>query len=105
MTSQKRSGRIGASVPQTAATTAGGQLILSPRLDRFRRLYRWLNLTLLHQAVYPLLIVLASAPAAKPGGILMPWYLAKIGCPALAALLAFLYLRQPVPGAPAISGF
>jgi hypothetical protein len=88
-----------------AVTTAGGQLILSPKLANFRRLYRWLNLTLLQQAVYPLLMLLTTAPPGKPGEIPMPWYLVKLGAPAAAALIAWLYLRQTVPGALRSSGF
>ena len=85
--------------PQTATTTPGGQLILSPKLANFRRLYRWLNLTLLHQAAYPLLFLLATAPSGKPDEIPMPWYLARLGAPLAATSVALLYLRQPVPGA------
>ena len=93
------------SEPQTAMTTPGGQLILSPRLANFRRLYRWLNLTLLHQASYPLLFLLSAAPSGKPGEIPMPWYLARLGAPFAAALIALLYLRQPVPGAASTTQF
>jgi hypothetical protein len=75
-------------------TTIGGQLVLSERLATFRRVYRWLNLTLVHQAVWPLLLLLTSAPAVDPGKTPMPWYLARIGAPAAAALLALAYLRQ-----------
>ena len=105
MMTRKRPPRVPEPGAQSAVTTPGGQLILSPRLTNFRRLYRWLNLTLLQHAVYPLLFVLTSAPAGKPGEIPMPWYLAKLGPPLAAALLAWLYLRQPVPGAAASNGF
>jgi hypothetical protein len=105
MMTRKRPPRTPEPDGQSAATTAGGQLSLSPRLANFRRLYRWLNLTLLQHAVYPLLFVLTSAPAGKPGDIPMPWYLAKLGPPLAAALLAWLYLRQPVPGAAVQRGF
>jgi len=91
--------------PQTAITTPGGQLILSPKLANFRRLYRWLNLTLIHQATYPLLFVLSSAPAGKPGDIPMPWYLLRVGAPFAAAAIAWLYLRQIVPGVESARGF
>lgn len=105
MMTRKRRPRLPEPGGHTATTTAGGQIILSPRLANFRRLYRWLNLTLLQNAVYPLLFVLTSAPAGKPGEIPMPWYLAKLGPPLAAALLAWLYLRQPVPGAGVSEGF
>ncbi len=75
-------------------TTIGGQLVLSDRLAAFKRLYRWLNLTLVHQATWPLFLLLTTAPAVDPEQTPMPWYLARIGAPAAAALLALLYLRQ-----------
>jgi hypothetical protein len=105
MMRSKRSARLAEPVRHTAATTPGGQLILSPKLANFRRLYRWLNLTLIHQATYPLLFLLTAAPSGKPGEIPMPWYLARLGGPLIAALLALLYLRQTVPGAPKSTGF
>src|SRR5215216_3296917 len=80
--------------PQTGMTTIGGQLVLGERLATFKRLYRWLNLTLVHQATWPLLLLLTSAPAGEPEQTPMPWYLARVGAPAVAALAALLYLRQ-----------
>ncbi len=105
MNRSKRVARIAAPPSQTAMTTPGGQMILSPKLANFRRLYRWLNLTLLHQAAYPLLFLLTAAPAGKPGDVAMPWYLARLGFPLAAALIALLYLRQPVPGAEKTADF
>src|SRR3954469_25287681 len=80
--------------PQTAATTAGGQLVLSDRLASFKRTYRWLNLTLVQQATWPLILLLTAAPAGTPDEIPMPWYLARIAGPACAAVLALIYLRE-----------
>jgi hypothetical protein len=74
--------------------TSGGRLVLSERLTAFKRVYRWLNLTLVQQATWPLLLLLTSAPAGEPEQTPMPWYLARLGAPALAALLALLYLRE-----------
>lgn len=79
---------------KTGTTTVGGQLVLSDRLAQFRRLYRWFNLTVIHQGVWPLLLLLASAPDGKPQEIPMPWYPARVGAPAAAALMAFLYMRH-----------
>src|SRR5918999_6256863 len=76
-----------------------GTVALSERLTTFKRLYRWLNLTLVHQAVWPLLVILAEAPAASVAGTPLPWYLARLAAPAAAALLAVVYLRQPPVGA------
>jgi hypothetical protein len=84
--------------PQAAMTTIGGQLVLSERLATFKRIYRWLNLTLVHQATWPLLLLLTAAPAVDPEQVPMPWSLARAGAPALAALFAFAYLRQAPEG-------
>src|SRR4029079_19088345 len=80
--------------PQTAATTAGGQLVLSDRLATFKRTYRWLNLTLVQQATWPLILLLAAAPAGTPDEIPMPWYLARIAGPLAAAVLAIIYIKE-----------
>ncbi|MFL5759041.1 MAG: hypothetical protein ACJ789_04840 [Thermomicrobiales bacterium] len=80
--------------PQSAATTAGGQLVLSDRLASFKRTYRWLNLTLVQQATWPLILVLTSAPAGTPDEIPMPWYLFRLAGPTFAAVLAFIYLKE-----------
>lgn len=79
--------------PPAGATTAGGQIVLGPKMEQFRRIYRWLNLTLVHQAIWPLLLVLTSAPAGKPQNLALPWFLARIAGPLTAALAALLYLR------------
>jgi len=79
---------------KTGTTTVGGQLVVSDRRAQARRIYRWFNLTLIHQGIWPLLLLLASAPDGKPQEIPMPWYLARVGAPAAAALMAFLYLRH-----------
>lgn len=88
----------------TGMTTIGGQLVVTDRLAQFRRIYRWFNLTVLHQGIWPLLVVLAGAPDAKPGEVPMPWFLARAGAPAVAAMLALLYIRRlPVAVEPILS--
>jgi hypothetical protein len=79
---------------KTGMTTIGGQIVLTDRLAQFKRLYRWCNLTLIHQGTWPLLLLLTNAPAGEPQEIPMPWYLARVGGPAVAALCALLYLRN-----------
>ncbi|MDQ3411067.1 MAG: hypothetical protein M3509_03005 [Chloroflexota bacterium] len=64
------------------------------RLASFRRLYRWLNLTLVHQGAWPLLILLAGAPAVRPAIAPFPWAVAATAAPAIAALLALVYILQ-----------
>jgi hypothetical protein len=79
---------------------AAGPTPLAPssRIVNFKRLYRWLNLTLIQQASWPLLILLAGAPTGPPATTPWPWYLARLGGPTLAALLASIYLVQrPAP--------
>jgi hypothetical protein len=73
-------------------------MALGERLVSFKRFYRWLNLTLVQQALWPLLVLLTSARGDSPEGTPMPWYLARLGAPALAAALAYVYLRQAPPG-------
>lgn len=68
--------------------------ILSDRVVTFKRLYRWFNLSLVQQGVWPLLILLASAPTVSPSELTGFWYLARLACPAAAAALAGLYLWQ-----------
>lgn len=63
-------------------------------LGGFRRLYRWFNLTLVHQGVWPLLIVLANAPDVNVGATPTRWYPIRIAAPLLATLLAWVYLAQ-----------
>jgi hypothetical protein len=80
--------------PEMAVSTAGGEVVVSEKLATFRRVYRWLNLTLVQQATWPLLLLLTSAPGGTPEEIPMPWYLARLGAPAAAALLALFYLKE-----------
>ena len=77
--------RVGSDKP-----SAGGDA----RVAGFRRLYRWVNLTLVHQAVWPLLLLLTTAPDVAVGRLPWPWFAARIGGPLLAVVLATLYLLQ-----------
>lgn len=63
-------------------------------LSLFRRGYRWLNLTLVHQGVWPLLLVMAGAPATTVGLTPLPWFWARLAAPLLAALFAAAYLSH-----------
>ena len=63
-------------------------------LALFRRSYRWLNLTLLHQGVWPLALVVAAAPATAIGLTPFPWYWLRLAAPLLAGLFAAVYLSQ-----------
>lgn len=87
---------------QKAASPVNSQRLLAIRepslsgggLALFRRSYRWLNLTLLHQGVWPLALVVAAAPATAIGLTPLPWYWLRLGAPLLAALFAAVYLSQ-----------
>src|ERR671912_641684 len=69
-------------------------------LSTFRRAYRWLNLTLVHHSVWPLLVVVFGAPPEPVALTPLPWYWARLGAPLLATLLALAYLAQRPQGLP-----
>ena len=69
-------------------------------LSTFRRAYRWLNLTLVHHGVWPLLVVVFGAPAVPIALTPLPWYWTRLGAPLLATLLALAYLAQRPQGLP-----
>jgi len=70
-------------------------------LTRLKRLYRWLNLTLVHQAVWPLVVLLLGAPALAPAETPLRWFVVRLAAPAVAAGLALLFLVQsPVAATP-----
>jgi hypothetical protein len=67
-------------------------------LSTFRRAYRWLNLTLIQHGVWPLLVVVFSAPAVSIALTPLPWYWARLAAPILATSLALAYLAQRPQG-------
>src|SRR5918997_4963659 len=67
-------------------------------LSAFRRAYRWLNLTLVQHGVWPLLVVVFSAPAVPIALTPLPWYWARLAAPVVATLLALAYLAQRPQG-------
>ena len=86
---------------KAAAPSSGGRLraIREPSLhgdglSLFRRSYRWLNLTLVHQGVWPLLLVVAGAPATTVGLTPLPWFWIRLAAPLIAALFTVIYLSQ-----------
>jgi hypothetical protein len=84
---------------ETGMSTIGGQIVLSRRVVQFRRLLRWFNLTMVHQGVWPLLLVLSVAPAGKPGELPTDWFFVRLAAPVVAVLMAFMYLRHQPPAA------
>jgi hypothetical protein len=86
---------------ETAIPERGGRFrairepsLHSDGLSLFRRSYRWLNLTLVQQGVWPLLLVTAGAPATTVGLTPLPWFWARLAAPLLAALFALAYLSH-----------
>lgn len=67
-------------------------------LAAFRRAYRWLNLTLVHQGLWPLLIVVFGAPTVPVGLTVGVWFPLRVAGPLLGALLALAYLAQRPEG-------
>jgi len=68
---------------------------LSDRAEQIRRLLRPLNLILIHQGLWALMLLLAEGPrATDPGGLPWDWWGVRAGSAALAVLLALLYLRR-----------
>jgi hypothetical protein len=94
---QRESPRSAAAM-RTAET--GPSALANEGLAAFRRSYRWLNLTLVQHGVWPLLVVVWSAPAGPVPTTPLPWYWVRLAAPALAALLALAYLAQRPEGAP-----
>jgi hypothetical protein len=76
----------------------GTSSLANESLSAFRRAYRWLNLTLIQHGVWPLLVVVFSAPAVPIALTPLPWYWARIAAPVLATLLSLAYLAQRPQG-------
>jgi hypothetical protein len=81
-------------------TAAASPSLRDEGLSTFRRAYRWLNLTLVQQGFWPLLVIVVGAPAVPIGLTPLPWYWARLAAPLLAALLALAYLAQRPQGLP-----
>jgi len=62
-------------------------------LGGLKRYLRWFNLTMLQQALWPLLIAVASAPQVDLEDTPADWFLLRLAGPAIAVLVALLYLR------------
>ncbi|MCC6704138.1 MAG: hypothetical protein IT334_04620 [Thermomicrobiales bacterium] len=67
-------------------------------LARFRRVFRPLNLILIHQGLWALLLLGADGPRiTDPGRLPWDWWAIRTGCAALAIAIALLYLRRMSP--------
>src|SRR5215212_12135569 len=85
---------------QTRARAMVDSSLANEGLSAFRRAYRWLNLTLVQHGVWPLLVVVFSAPAVPIAVTPLPWYWARLAAPVLATLLSLAYLAQRPQGLP-----
>ena len=67
-------------------------------LANFRRVFRPLNLVLIHQGLWALLLLGSDGPrVTDPGRLPWDWWLIRAGCAALAVAIALLYLRRMPP--------
>jgi len=76
----------------------GASSLTNESLSAFRRAYRWLNLTLVQHGVWPLLVVIFSAPSVPIALTPLPWYWARLAAPVLATMLSLAYLAQRPQG-------
>ncbi|MBX3071666.1 MAG: hypothetical protein KF883_14265 [Thermomicrobiales bacterium] len=72
-----------------------GRALGTGPLGGLKRYLRWFNLTMLQQALWPLLIAVASAPHVALEHTPTGWFLLRLAGPLLAVVVAFLYLRSP----------
>src|SRR4051794_2552647 len=86
------------SIKRSRWTAVTSPSLANEGLAAFRRAYRWLNLTLVQQGLWPLLVVVLGAPWVPIGLTPLPWYWARLGGPLLAVLLALAYLSQRPAG-------
>ena len=69
-------------------------MFVSERLSLFKRLYRWLNLTLVHHGVWPLAAILLAGPTVGVADVDWGWWGVRVLGPLVAAGLAALVLVQ-----------
>jgi hypothetical protein len=75
--------------------------VAGPR-DRLRRLTRWLNLTAVHQAAWPVLVLLAGDTMRRPAESSTGEVLGMAVCPLIAALIAVGLIRGKLGALPAV---
>ena len=74
--------------------------VAGPR-DVLRRITRWFNLTIVHQAVWPALVLLAGSTMQHPGASSSGEVIGMVAGPVVASGIAFAYLRKRLTGLPA----
>jgi hypothetical protein len=74
--------------------------VAGPR-DLLRRVTRWLNLTLLHQAVWPAVVLTAGSVMHRPASSSAGDVLGMIAGPVIAALIAYWQIRLRLEEFPA----
>ncbi len=68
--------------------------VFGSRLAMLKRFLRWFNLTMLQQALWPLAILLFSAPQVALAATPWNWFALRIAGPIAAAVVAALYCSQ-----------
>lgn len=77
----------------------------SVRAFAWRILYSWLTLTMLYLFVWPLLVLLTSAPGVAPEDTPTGWYQLRLLAPVLTAMaVAWIWRLSPVPAETAAPG-
>lgn len=67
-------------------------------LANFRKIFRPLNLILIHQGLWALILLMSNGPRITDAGQLpWDWWAIRTGCAALAAVIALLYIRRLPP--------
>ena len=74
--------------------------VASPR-ELLRRFNRWLSLTLIHQAIWPALVLATGAVMQRPGVSSIPDVLGMMAGPIIASLVAFNQIRDRLADFPA----
>lgn len=73
--------------------------MLMDRLGSIRSGLRPLNLIIIQQGVWPLLVLMGEGPRiTEPEGLPWDWWGVRIAAPAIAALLALMYVRRDPRG-------
>ena len=80
--------------PTTSPFGLLGRALGTGPLGGLKRYLRWFNLTMLQQALWPLLIAVASAPQIALEDMPANWFLLRLAGPVIAVFVALLYLRS-----------
>lgn len=74
--------------------------VAGPR-DRLRRFVRWLNLTLIHQAIWPAIVLVTGSVMQRPGSSPVSEVIGMMSGPVVASLVALAFIRTNIADFPA----